>query len=148
MSKRLTAGRLRREFLLRIIRFSVDGRWVNCEGGLPLNDDLKRLVAECKVILTRHGGPGRTGLRHSHKVPYRVGKGGGITRQTKARPVDGIYNQDRLVCPCCGAMAPLKGLLKHSNSCSLRVDHIYSFYPRGSYGWWHNEKWMAKPNRP
>jgi len=146
MSNRLTAGQLRREFLLRIIRFTTDGRWVGCVGGLPLNDDLKRLVAEGKVTLTRQGGPGKTEMT----VPkFRIrGKGNGIKRVTKARPADGIYTQDRLVCPCCGAMAPLQGLLKHGDACSLRVDHIFGeVYPRTGYGWWHNKHWMAKPNR-
>ncbi|KQN62627.1 hypothetical protein ASF02_10800 [Pseudomonas sp. Leaf58] len=145
MSNRLTAGQLRREFLLRIIRLSVDGRWVNCKGGLPLNDDLKRLVAEGKVTLTRHGGPGRTELVVPRSPRYR---GNGIKRVTKARPADGVYATDRLVCPCCGAMAPSQGLIKHADACSLRVDHVYdSLYPRKGSGWWHNKHWMERPNR-
>lgn len=148
MSNRMTAGQLRREYLLRIIRFSTDGRWVNCEGGLPLNDDLRRLVAEGKVVLTRHGGPGRTDLVvPKPRARWTLGKGRGIKRLTKARPADGVYNTSgRLECPCCGAMAPTKGLLKHADACSLRVDHLYG-WPREASGWWHNKHWMAKPNR-
>lgn len=139
----MTAGELRREFLLRIIRHTINGRGVNCRGGLSLNDDLKRLVAEGKVKLSRIRGMGRTQM--TDRKRSRLGS---LGRMTLAQPSDGIYSQGYIDCPCCGATAPDPWLFKHADSCSLRTDHYLDRFGRRSSAYWHNKNWMGKPNRP
>jgi len=146
MSKRMTAGELRREYLLRQIRHTVSGRGVNCRGGISMNDDLKRLVEEGKVVINRIRGMGRSSLTTSNR-PKRGPRG--IVRLTVAQPADGVYTTGFFECPCCGARAPDAWLLKHASNCSLRTDHYFDRYP----GWrakepWYNKHWMGKPNRP
>lgn len=144
MSKRMTAGELRREYLLRQIRHTVRGRGVNCRGGISLDDDLKRLVAEGKVVISRIYGAGRTTM----STRKRGGGTGASRRLTVAQPADGIYTTGFFECPCCGTKAPDAWLLRHSQDCLLRTDHYTDKYPnfRGSERWY-NKNWTGKPKR-
>lgn len=143
MSKRMTAGELRREYLLRQIRHTANGRGVNCRGGISMNDDLKRLVAEGKVVISRIRGMGRTQMSARKR-----GRLGSLGRMTLAQPADGVYTTGFFDCPCCSARAPDAWLLFHAPDCSLRTDHYFDRFPnwRASETW-HNKNWTGKPKR-
>jgi hypothetical protein len=146
MSQRMTAGQLRREYLLRIIRHSVNGRGLNCKGGLSFNDDLKQLVADGKVVISRIYGMGRSQLTAS-KRPKRGARG--LRRMTWVEPSDGVYNTSLFECPCCGSRSPDAWLVKHALNCSLRTDHYLDSHQLSKRSEpWHNRYWMGKPNRP
>lgn len=106
MSKRMSAGALRRELLFLRIRHSVSGRGVNCRGGLALDNDLKRLQAEGRIIITRTSPIGSRGAR-----------------RTMALTADGVYDQGHVQCPCCKVKAASVWHLEHAYSCLLRTDH-------------------------
>ena len=145
MSNRRTAGELRREYLLRQIRHTVNGRGVNCRGGISMNDDLKRLVTEGKVVVSRIRGMGRSELTNAKRLKRGPR---GVTRLTLAQPADGVYTTGFIECPSCRAKAPEAWLLFHASDCLLRTDHYFDRFPnwRASEPW-HNKNWTGKPKR-
>lgn len=119
MSNKKSQGQLRRELLLLSIRHSINGRAVNCSGGIALDDDLKRLVHEGLVTLSRESrySGGRTSLA------IAKGRDKRISRYHLARPADGIFLTTWPACPCCGVVGETVWHIRHAINCSLRVDH-------------------------
>lgn len=99
MSNRKTARQLRREWWLLCIRERPEGRLINCQGGMVMDDDLRYLIDEGVVGIKRL-------VAH------------GMRKFTMVFLKDGSTNPvGPVVCPCCKRMHyQTKGLI-HKMSC-------------------------------
>ncbi|MBI6883066.1 hypothetical protein [Pseudomonas putida] len=111
MSNKKSQGELRRELIMLKLRHSIRGIKVNCSGGLGLDDDLRRLIKEGRVKLTREPR-----LHRNSHARYHI-----------ATPADGVFLKTWPACPCCGKVSYAVWAIEHALNCSLRTDHRGDF---------------------
>lgn len=109
MSNRKSTSQLRRDWLMICIREIPGGRIINRSGCMRMDDDLRRLIAEGKIILSRVSCPS----------VFRS------IRRTMVSAKDGLPNSPGfIICPACKRSAEHSSFVIHKIGCAVARNNV------------------------